>query len=102
MEVLSREVLGSFQEKLPLGSELTTIPAPDFAEFLQARGYLRSDLHLTNAGGPFYLVVNRHLALGREGRDVKAHGQLLTNYRKEGIPLAELWYYPHGAAPVEQ
>jgi hypothetical protein len=100
MEVLSRKVLEELQEALPPGARLTTIPAPEFAEFLKARGYLRPDLQLASSGGPFYLLVNRHGALTREGRDVKAHGQLLAAYRKEAIPLVELWYAPPRSPPV--
>jgi hypothetical protein len=102
MEVLSRDVLRGFEEKLPTGARLTTIPAPSFAEFLQARGYLRSDLQIVPTGGPFYLLVNRHNVFSREGRDVKSQGQMLSVYRKEGVPLAELWYLPPRAVTLEQ
>jgi hypothetical protein len=102
MEVLSKDVLGGFQESLPAGARLTTIPAPAFSTFLQARGYLRSDLQLAPSGGPFFLLVNRHNVFSREGINVKAHGQLLQAYRKETIPLAELWYLPQTAPSVEQ
>jgi hypothetical protein len=94
LEVLNRDVLKGFDERLPVGASLTAIPAPDFAEFLQARGWLRSDLHLTRSGGPFFLLVNRHGVFTAEGRRVKSQGELLDAYRKEGVPLAELWYLP--------
>jgi hypothetical protein len=102
LEVLSRDVLKTLEEKLPLGAGLTLIPAPDFAEFLQARGSLRSDLHVTRTGGPFYLLVNRHAVLTAEGRSVKSHGKLLTAYGKDDVALAELWYLPRASPGTEQ
>lgn len=94
LEVLSPGVLKSFEERLPTGALLTAIPSADFVKFLQNRGYLRADLQVTRTGGPFYLLVNRHNVFSAEGNAVKAHGEMLSAYRKEGVPLAELWYLP--------
>jgi Dolichyl-phosphate-mannose-protein mannosyltransferase len=101
MEVLSTSTLKSLEEGLPAGARLTSLPAPGFVEFLQKRGYLRPDIQLARAGGPFYLLVNRHNVFNREGSAVKSRGKMLRAYSKDGVPLAELWYLPQAATTVE-
>jgi 4-amino-4-deoxy-L-arabinose transferase-like glycosyltransferase len=92
MEVLSREVLDGFSAHLPQGAGLALFPAPYLANFLQRRGYLRPDLRITLEQGPFFLLVNRHSVLAGLGQTVKTKGRLLASYRKDEVPLAELWY----------
>ncbi len=93
MEVLSREVLDDLQPKIPPGSGLTVLPAVALGTFLQGRGWLRPDLKVTPAEGPFFLMVNRHRVLWGLPAQVKKGGKQLGFYKKDGVPLVELWYF---------
>ena len=93
LEVLSPSVLASFEQRLPEGATMTLLPAPDFADFLQQRGYIRRDIRIAHSGGPYFLFVNRHGATP-ERAQARMHGQRLSAYRHDRVPLAELWYLP--------